>query len=377
MVKVAKFVGLDVHKDTICLAVASGGPLEQVRDVVTLPHDVSGLVKCLLRLAPADKLRVAYEAGPTGFGLCRELSKRGIHCIVVAPNRVPIRPGPRLKTDKRDARNLAHQLRMGALVPIALPDVEQEAVRDLLRAREDLLMHRRRARQQLAGFLLRLGARYEDKTTWTEKYLQWVASVPLGAPAQILARDHYLAHVRRLDREIEEITEQVESVAVSLTGLPGGLYHSYQALRGAKSIVAATLVAELGDLQRFSSPSKLMAYLGMVPRVHASGERVWRGSITKAGNPHVRRVLVEAAWAGRLRPSNESKHLKKRQEGLSETVIDIGWRAQKRLYKRYTSMRARMKPQNVIIVAMARELVGFIWAIGIQTASEQPTTTPA
>lgn len=369
MVSIAKFVGLDVHKDTICMAVVDGGPLARVNEPVTLPHDVPKLVKRLLALAPPDKLRVVYEAGPTGFGLCRDLLARDIHCIVVAPNRVPIRAGPRIKTDKRDAANLAHQLRMGALSPITLPDRELEALRDLVRAREDVLMHRRRARQQLKGFFLRNSVRFEGKSTWTKAYMLWARHVPLGSEAQKLARDSYCDRIERLDREIESLTEHVSMIAAQLTGLHARLYRSLQALRGVKSIIAATLVCELGDLCRFKSPSKLMGYLGMVSRIHASGERVWRGSITKCGNPHVRRVLIEAAWAGRLRPAR-SKLLAKRQEGLSEAVIDIAARAQKRLYKRYLSMRARLKPQNVVIVALARELLGFVWAIGIQAANE-------
>lgn len=369
MVKIAKFVGLDVHKETICMAVASGGPLERISDPITLPHDVPKLIKRLLALAPAEKLRVVYEAGPTGFGLCRDLLANGIHCIVVAPNRVPVRRGPRIKTDKRDASNLAYQLRMGALSPITLPDRELEALRDLVRAREDVLMHRRRARQQLKGFFLRHGMSFDGKSSWTEAYMEWAKHAPFGADAQKLARDSYCERIERLDLEIERLTEHVEVIANQLTGLHLKLYRSFQALRGVKSIVAATLVCELGDLQRFSSPSKLMGYLGMVPRVHASGDRTWRGSITKAGNPHVRRVLIEAAWSGRLRPAR-GKLLMKRQQGLSDAVIDIAARAQRRLHKRYSSMRARLKPQNVVIVALGRELLGFVWAIGIQTANE-------
>ena len=369
MRKIAKFVGLDVHKDTICMAVAVGGPLELIADAVTLPHDVPKLIKRLLALAPADKLRVAYEAGPTGFGLCRDLLAKGIHCIVVAPNRVPLRRGPRIKTDKRDASNLAYQLRMGALSPITLPDRELEALRDLVRAREDALMHRRRTRQQLKGFFLRHSVSFEGKTCWTAKYMDWAKHVSFGAEGQKLARDSYCERIERIDLELERLTENVETIASQLTGLHLKLYRSLQALRGVKSIVAATLVCELGDLCRFKSPSKLMGYVGMVPSIYASGYRSKSGSITKAGNPHVRRVLIEAAWSGRLKPAR-SKLLEKRQAGLSDAVIDIAARAQKRLHGRYYSMCLRMKPQNVIIVALARELLGFVWAIGIQTANE-------
>jgi transposase len=362
MVKVAKFVGLDVHKDTISIAVSEGGPLREARDLGTIPHDVPKLVRKLLTLAPAEHLSVVYEAGPTGYGLCRELRERGIHCIIVAPNRVPQLPGPRIKTDKRDARHLAHQLRLGALSPITLPDLELEALRDLVRAREDALMHRRRVRQQLAGFFLRQGFRY-GKSTWTKAHLEWCASQRMGSRAQELAREHYLHQIVRLDGEIAELTGHIEAIAAELHGVHGELYRSLQALRGVSTLVSATIVCELGDLRRFKNPSQLMSYLGVVPREHSSGPRTWRGSITKCGNPHVRRVLVEAVWPARLRPAKGAQLLK-RQAGLAPEPIDIAWKAQKRLHARYLRMRARGKPQNVTIIAMARELLGFVWAIG-------------
>jgi transposase len=369
MVKVAKFVGLDVHKDTIAIAVADGGPFASAIDVATVPHDVPKLVRKLLTLAPAEHLSVVYEAGPTGFGLCRELCARGIRCMIVAPNRVPQMPGPRIKTDKRDARHLANLLRIGSLSPITLPDVELEALRDLVRAREDALMHRRRVRQQLGGFILRHGFRYSDKTKWTEKHMAWASSLQFGSRAQDLARDHYYHEILRLNAAIDELTAHIESIAHELSGVHGELYRALQALRGVKSLVAATIVCELGDLRRFKSASQLMSYLGMVPSEYSSGARTKRGSITKAGNPHVRRVLIEAAWSGRLRPAR-GVALLKRQEGLPEAVIDIAWKAQKRLHARYTRMTARLKPQNVAIVALARELVGFMWAIGQEVTSK-------
>ena len=363
MVKIAKFVGLDVHKDTIAIAVCEGGPVREPRDLGEIPHDIPKLVRKLLSLAPAEHLTVVYEAGPTGYGLCRDLLSRGIRCMIVAPNRVPRMPGPRIKTDKRDARNLAHQLRMGALSPITIPGLELEALRDLVRAREDALQHRRRLRQQLGGLFLRLGFRYTGGSKWIQKHLDWCATQRMGSRAQDLARRHYLEQILRLDREIAELSEHVATIANELYDVHGTLYRSLQALRGVSTIVAATIVCELGDLRRFKSAGQLMSYVGMVPREHSSGSRTWRGSITKAGNPHVRRVLVEAVWSSRLRPA-KSKQLLRRQVGLPQDVIDIGWSAQKRLHSRYRRMRARTKPQNVAIIAMARELLGFVWAIG-------------
>jgi transposase len=363
MVKIAKYVGLDVHKDTIAIARCTGGPLESAKDEGTVAHDVPRLLRKLASLAPFEHLRVVYEAGPTGFGLCRELRAQGISCIVVAPNRVPQMPGPKVKTDKRDARYLAWQLRMGSLTGIAIPDEELEALRDLTRAREDTLHARRRTRQQLAGLLLRHGVRYGGRQTWTPKYVDWIKGLRLGSEAQDLAKKHYLNAIEYLGGRIDELTADIERLAALLHGVHGKLYRSQQALRGVSTIVAATLVCELGDLRRFKSASHLMSYVGMVPREYSSGPKTWRGSITKAGNPHVRRVLVEACWSGRLRPA-KPKRLLRRQAGVDPTVIDIAWKTQKRLYDRYRRMRARGKPQNVTIIALAREMLGFIWSIG-------------
>lgn len=364
MVKIAKYVGLDVHKDTIAIASCDGGAGSPAKDEGVIPHDLPKLRRKLRSLAPTEHLRVAYEAGPTGFGLCRDLRAHGISCVIVAPNKVPLMPGPRIKTDKRDARNLAWQLRMGAVVGIAIPDEELEAVRDVVRAREDLLHTRRRTRQQLAGMLLRNGARWSGgASTWNSKYHAWISGLRLGSEAQELAKKTYLGEVLHLDGRVEDLTEDIDRLAGGMQGLHGQLFRSYQALRGVSTIVSATLVSELGDLRRFKTASQLMSYVGLVPREHSSGSRVWRGAITKAGNPHVRRVLVEAAWSGRLRPARPVR-LMRRQEGLDQAIIDISWKAQKRLYDRYRKMRARGKAQNVTIVALARELLGFIWAIG-------------
>jgi transposase len=258
---------------------------------------------------------------------------------------------------------------MGSLVGIALPDEELEALRDLIRAREDALHTRRRTRQQLAGLLLRQGVRWNGKHTWSPKYITWIKSLRLPSEAQELAKRQYLGEVEHFDERIEQLTQDIEQLAQALTGVHGELYRSLQALRGVSSIVAATLVCELGDLRRFKSAGQLMSFVGMVPREHSSGSRVWRGSITKAGNPHVRRVLIEGAWSGRLRPAKPQRLLR-RQQGVDQAVIDIAWKAQKRLHDRYVRMRVRGKPQNLTIVALARELLGFIWSIGQQVGKQ-------
>jgi transposase len=363
MVRIAKFVGLDVHKDTIAVAVSEGGPVGEARDLGVIPHDIPKLTRKLLSLASAEDLCVVYEAGPTGFGLCRELQARGIHCIVVAPNRVPQMPGARVKTDKRDARHLAFMLRTNALSGITIPDEELEALRDLVRAREDAVRARRRARQQLSMFVLRHGRHWKGKSGWTVAHLEWIRTQRFGSEAQRLVLNHCVDEVVRLGMAIEKLTGDVDRIAGELGGMHGKLYRSLQALRGVSTIVAATLVCELGDLRRFAKPGRLMSYVGMVPSEHSSGPRVFRGAITKTGNPHVRRVLLEAAWSGRLQP-NKPARLQRRQQGLDSRVIDIAWKAQHRLRTRYVRMRARGKRQNATIVAMARELLGFVWAIG-------------
>ncbi|MFN0244653.1 MAG: transposase [Planctomycetota bacterium] len=209
--------------------------------------------------------------------------------------------------------------------------------------------------------------RQTGKQTWGHKRIEWIQGLRLGSEAEEIVKKHHVAVIRHLDERIEELTNEIERLALLLRGVHGELYRMLQALRGVSTIVAATLVCELGDLRRFKSASPLMSYVGMAPREHSSGPRVWRGSITKAGNPHVRRVLVEACWSGRLRPARPVR-LQRRQAGLDEAVIDIAWKTQKRLYDRYRRMRARGKEQNVTIIALAREMLGFIWSIGQRVA---------
>jgi transposase len=372
MVKIAKFVGLDVHKDTISIAWAEGGPLHRPVSGGTVPHDVPRLVKKLLELAPAEHLWVAYEAGPTGYGLARGLLERGINCIVVAPNKVPREPGRRVKTDKRDARDLARALRAGNLTGIALPEVEVEAMRDLVRAREDCVRALRRVRKQLSSFLLRHQRIYREGSTWTVRHRTWLGGQRFSAEPQEVTFRYYLYEIDRLEQARDHLTAEVERLMPSLQLAP--LYYALQAMRGVSTVVAATLVCEIGEFTRFPSASRLMSYVGLTPSEHSSGPRVKRGSITKAGNGHVRRALVEAAWSGgRHRPA-VSKILKRRQKGLDPGVIDIAWKTQKRLYARYRRMLARGKHKNVTAVAMARELIGFVWAIAQRLASSSGTT---
>lgn len=364
-----QYIGLDVHKETIAVAVAPGGPGFEERSLGTLPHDAPKLIKRLLKIGPAASLRVAYEAGPTGYGLCRRLAEAGIECMVVAPSKTPLRTGDRVKTDRRDALRLASFLRAGMLVAVTPPSRETEALRDALRAREDVVYAQRRARQQLSGFLLRQDRKWSKKTAWTQRHLLWIRAQRFDSEIQQQVLEDYVAEVHRLTDRLSEATERVEHYAAESEAC-GELFRALQALRGVGPIVAATVVAEIGDLRRFPSPSKLMSYVGLVPSERSSGARTQRGSITKAGNTHVRWKLIESAWHSRHRPAI-SIHMRRRHKDLSQDVIDIAWKAQKRLHKRYWSMVQRGKRTQHAVVAAARELVGFIWAIG-QVVPAQP-----
>lgn len=366
MQKIAQYVGLDVHKDTIALAVAPAGPGLEVRDLGEMRHEVPQVVKRLLKLGEPGSVQVAYEAGPTGYGLCRALQAAGVPCVVVAPSKTPRASGDRVKTDRRDAAKLARFLRAGELVPIAPPEKDVEALRDVLRAREDVVFAQRRARQQLSSFLLRHDRKWSESSTWTQRHLLWVRSQRFDSEAQQQVLEDYVQEVERQTRRLAEATEHVEALAPK-TQSCAVLYTWLQAIRGIGPIVAATIVAEVGDLRRFRTASRFMSYVGLVPSERSSGATVRRGSITKAGNPHVRWKLIESAWHARLRPAL-TIHLKRRCQGVPQAIQDIAWNAQKRAHKRYWSMVTRGKRPQTAVVAVARELCGFIWAIGQQVS---------
>lgn len=373
MSKIAKFVGLDVHKKTIAIALAEGGPFQADHEPLYLGeigHDLGRLRHRLLQLGPPETLRVVYEAGPTGYGVCRSLRAAGIDCVIAAPSKLAKSHGERVKTDKSDAIKLARQLRGGMIHSlVTLPDEETEALRDLVRAREDVVRALRSARQQLGGFLLRHERIYAGKSHWTKRHFEWVQSQRFHTDAQRQVLVDALNEVHRLGERIERFTVNITEVAEKTPYV--AVYKNLQALRGFKQVVAATVVGELGDLRRFPSAGNLMGFVGVVPGEHSSGQKTKRTSITKTGNAHVRRVLVEAAWAARLPPS-ASIYLKKRQEGCDPRVIDIATKAQVRLHKVWRRLRAKNVPQNVALIAVARQLLGFVWAIG-QEVGPTPT----
>jgi transposase len=362
------FVGLDVHQDTIAVAVADGAGAAP-RSLGTIPNEPGAVAKLVRKLGPAARLRCCYEAGPCGYGLYRQLAGLGVACAVVAPSLVPTKPGERVKTDRRDALKLARLHRSGELTAVWVPDEVHEALRDLTRAREDARQDLHRARQRLGKFLLRLGRRPPTGVkAWTLRHRAWLAGLRLAQPAQQAVLREELHAIEeagaRLARLEDEIAEQAQA------GPHAPLLAGLMALRGVALVTAATLVAELGDLTRFESPRQLMAYAGLVPSEHSSGGRQQRGGITKTGNAHVRHVVVEAAWHYRHPPAVRGK-LRRRQIGQPPAVTETAWKAQVRLHGRWRRLLGRGKLRQQAVVAVARELLGFVWAIARAVAAAQ------
>jgi transposase len=359
MIKNLRFVGLDVHKDSISVAVAENGR-QPARLLETVPADEWLLLKVLDRLGPKSRLRVCYEAGPTGYGLARRLNEAGICCVVVAPSLVPIQKNRRIKTDRRDAVRLAHFLRSGDLVEISVPQAQTEAMRDLERAREDAIQVEHVARQQLDKFLLRHGRRWSAGGKWTVKHWKWikVQEFPEEASRRVFNDYIYAAEQarERVQRLTADISELVERWSL------GPLVRALQALRGVDLVTAVVLAAEIGDFKRFRTPKQLMAYLGLVPSEHSSGGNRQQGGITRTGNRHARWVLVEAAWNYRFGPC-ASKRISDRRQLVADGVRTIAQRAEQRLSRRFRRLIDRGKSSQKAVTAVARELVGFVWAI--------------
>jgi transposase len=357
------YVGLDVHKNSIVIAMAAGKSRATV--VRTIPNDWMMLSKVLDDLAAPQRLRVCYEAGPTGYGLARRLNASGVCCIVVAPSRIPTEPGQRVKTDRRDARKLADLLHAGLLTEVKIPEAEREAMRDLERARDDAKNAERTVRHQLDKFLLRHGRTW-SRTKWTRLHWSWIKEqvFPAEASRRVLA-DHMraveeaTARVERLEKDIEELVE---------TWSLAPLVRALQALRGVRLITAVILAAELGDATQFAEARKAMAFLGQVPSEDSSGERRHQGRITRTGNGHARRILTEAAWNYRFRP-RASRAIRKRRESLSPEIVTIAEKAEQRLSRRYQHLINRGKSSPKAVAAVARELTGFVWAIAQEVRS--------
>jgi len=362
-----RFVGLDVHADTIAVAVAETGG--EVRSHGVIPNRLEPIRKLIGKLGPAKDLKVCYEAGPTGYVLYWQLTRLGVACEVIAPSLVPNKAGDRVKTDRRDAEKLAKCYRAGELTAVWVPDAAHEALRDLVRAREAAKKDQLKARHRLGKFLLRHGRRPEGMKAWTKQFLEWIGShVHFDQPALEATLQDYRDEVKHVAERILKLEKAIDEAVRQAPPEIRAVIEALQALRGVAQTTAATIVSELGSLLRFESPRPLMGYSGMVASEHSSGNRIQRGSITKTGNAHLRRVVVEAAWPYQHRP-NVTGHLLRRQKTLtiSDEVKQIAWKAQHRLHKRYKAMLARGKNKNQIVTALGRELLGFIWAIATQT----------
>jgi len=367
------YIGLDVHKETITVAVARGGRdgPESRGEIANRPKAVAKLVARLSEEFDGEALLFCYEAGPCGYVLYRQLLELGHDCQVVAPSLIPKKPGERIKTDRRDAAKLAQSLRSGDLTAVWVPDEEQEAMRDLSRARDDMKAQERKARQQLNAYVLRHGHAWpSNKTRWTHTHYHWLESLRFSHDWQQVVLQEYIDAVKATSQRVADITAQMERVLPQWSLAP--VVDSLIALRGIDKLAAMVLLSELGDVSRFDSPRQLMAYLGLVPSEHSSGARRRQGAITLTGNRHARRMLVESAWSYRF-PARQTMHLKRKAKGASDEAKVIAWRAQKRLCGRYRTLTQAGKNTKLVCVAIARELAGFIWDIVRQ---EMPRLAP-
>lgn len=366
-----RFLGLDVHAETIVAAIAE--PDGEVRSLGMIANRAESVRRLVKKLGPVEHLRACYEAGPTGYVLYWQLAELGVACEVIAPTLVPVKAGDRVKTDRRDAAKLARSYRSGDLTPVWVPDPGSEALRDLVRAREAAKQDQLRARHRLSKFLLRCGQRpAQGMKAWTQAYMVWVRQIRFAHLAQETTKLDYLHEVEHMSERVmrleQAITDAIKLACPEMQEVVKGL----QALRGIAQISAVTIVAELGNISRFEGARQLMGYSGAVPSEDSSGKRKHRGSITKTGNSHLRRIAVEAAWSYRHRPGI-GPALRARQDGIADEIKEIAWKAQHRLHKRYARLEAAGKDRRKIVTAVGRELLGFIWAIGIkaETAARQ------
>lgn len=359
-----KFIGMDVHKKTITIAIIDQGRQKQPRIYGSIANQLEALDKfCRKMVSTATRLHFVYEAGPCGYGIYRHLTEKGFDCMVAAPSMIPKKSGDRIKNDRRDATMLARLHRAGELTAVYVPDAQDEAMRDLTRAREDAVTATRKAKQRLNAFLLRNGLTFAGRSKWSKAFFYWLSDIAMPYPAQQVALQEYIDTVHENLNRVNRLTDQIRQLVPGWRLAP--MVSALQAARGVSLIVAVTVLAELGDLRRFDKPSQLMAYLGLVPSEHSSGESIKRGAITKTGNGHVRKALVEAAWAYRMQ-ARVSRLLLKRQQGVPERVCQIAWKAQLRLCARFRRLTARGKTKQKVVTAIARELSAFLWAMAKQ-----------
>ena len=370
-----RYVGLDVHAESIVIAVAEAGD-RAAEDWKSIPYDHGRLWQELRRLGEVAALKVCYEAGPTSLGMQRFLAEKQVDCIVVAPSLVPVQSGQRIKTDRRDARKLAHFLRSGDLAPIWIPDERTEAIRDLERAREDARLAERRARQQLLKFLLRHGRRFtEGQSNWTRRHWQWIRQQRFSEEALNRVLADYVQTAQQCTDRVARLTQDIGEMIVDWAQAP--LVKNLQAFHGVQLVTAVGLAAEIGDFERFHTAPEFMAFVGLVPSEQSSGGKRRQGGITKTGNKHVRRLLIEAAWHYYDCSPGVGTVLQKRREGVPVDVVEIADRARARLRRKAQHLQKSRKPPNKITTALARELAGFLWsAARVSTPSGTTPTKP-
>ena len=362
MPRFSTYIGLDVHKHSIVLAAAPADPELPVSKGEKLPNDLPRLLRKLERYGAPGEMKICYEAGPTGYGLVRELRRRGYACEVVAPAKTPRLLTDRVKTDKRDACKLAVFLRSGHLTAIRVPTEEEEALRDLVRAREDIKRCEVNMRRRLAALMLRHGRIWTGtKHNWTKAHYAWLERQRFERRGTDEAKELYLSELLRMTALVEEIDRSIEQVVPKMP--QADLIRALRSFKGIDTHTAATIVAEIGDFKRFPTAGKFMSFLGLVPSELSSGNKTLRGPITKAGNKRLRRLLIEAAWANRRSP-HVGPDLARRSRGVAEKVLEHRMKAQRRLYKRKWALTEAGKGSRKVTVALARELAGFIWAVG-------------
>ena len=365
MKKQVYYIGLDVHKETVAIAFIQSNSRAEATYHGTCAGSNPAVENALRKLAKKLKvkfqdLKICYEAGPTGFVLGRRLIQLGLDCVLCAPSKTERQPGDKIKTDKRDAQKLAKMFKNGDITTVRIPPELDEAVRDVCRARTDAVDDLARSKQRLGAFLLRHGFRYSESTRWSAAHMRYLRELTMPTDAQKVVMEFYLQTIETYDSRAAELKEKLIELLQDWEWKP--VVDALMGCKGFQEVAATTLISELGDLRRFENPRKLMAFVGLVPTEHSSGGTRRQGSITKCGNSHARWMLVECAQHFRKSPKIGAP-LTTRQQGLSSEVKALSWRMQNRLHKRYVKLKVRGKHENKCMVAIAREIVAFIWEL--------------
>lgn len=358
------YVGLDVHKETIAVALAAEARGSEVKFWGNISNNITELKKLIKNLQKKyQEIEFFYEAGPCGYVIYRQLQELNFKCTVISPSHIIKRPTDRIKNDHRDAVTLARLARAGELTEIWVPDVTHEAMRDLIRARHAANKDLKVAKQRIKSFLLKYDMRYGAKS-WTYQHRIWLANLKFAHEAQQVAFQNYINAMEQAFERQEQLEEQIRQLSPKWPLSP--VVEALQALRGIGLVIAVTMVAELGDIRRFENPKQLMAFLGLIPGEHSSGSRVKPRGITKVGNKFLRSLLYEAAWSYRQRSKIGAYTIENRPDTISQKIKDIAWKAQLRLRGRYKKLIEKGKESRVAITAVARELIGFIWAVALE-----------